>query len=146
MTTRYLSLSEMADYLGYSVNTVKTWDRNNLLPSPNVTLGTTTTSTLRLWSKTRVRRLMLCRRNQRGTQHDWMLDTIPHYLNTTGVAQMLGRSENTVKWWVREGILPPADVIGGRTKGWSEGSIREWVLRGRVRERCARREAAVRPS
>lgn len=125
MTTTYLTISEVAQRLDKSINTVKEWDKHALLPTHDATFGTTTTIRTRAWEEERLLRLLIDPVDDNPA--DWVLNDIPHYLNSAGVAELIGRSENTVKWWAKVGALPQPDGISGHTRGWREDTIRDWV-------------------
>ena len=46
----------------------------------------------------------------------------------TEIAELLGRSLNTVKWWSSQGMLPePVARIGGKVPVWSKREIEKWA-------------------
>lgn len=45
------------------------------------------------------------------------------YLGVTDVARMLGVTTSAIA----QAELPPADVIIGRTRGWKQETIEEWI-------------------
>ncbi|MGW0039810.1 helix-turn-helix transcriptional regulator [Gordonia sp. NPDC003376] len=47
-------------------------------------------------------------------------------LGVTEVAARTGLSVDTIKSYGRDGIMPPADVMIGRTKGWTAETIDAW--------------------
>lgn len=48
------------------------------------------------------------------------------YLNRQAVADRLGLSINTVKWYDREGLMPRPDAVVGASPGWLPRTIDKW--------------------
>lgn len=48
------------------------------------------------------------------------------YLTDREVAQILGCSRNSIRGWVKNGILPPPVKIGHLAR-WNLGTLREWM-------------------
>lgn len=58
--------------------------------------------------------------------------TTDHLFNITGILTMLKRvnvsvSRNTFYRWLASGYFPPADYVLGRSKRWTERSIKQWL-------------------
>mgnify|MGYP003110288474 CR=1 FL=1 len=49
------------------------------------------------------------------------------YLKATEVAQMLGVSRWTIWRWRKEGLLPPAFIMGRTMVRWREEDIKKWI-------------------
>ncbi|NDK91015.1 transcriptional regulator [Gordonia desulfuricans] len=49
-------------------------------------------------------------------------------LGVSEVAAHAGLTVDTVKSYARDGIMPPADVMIGRTKGWTVETIDAWKV------------------
>lgn len=48
-------------------------------------------------------------------------------LSNSDVAQLLGRSSITIYRWRRDGILPPPVMVNGRSIGWRQSDISDWI-------------------
>lgn len=53
------------------------------------------------------------------------------YLGMTAIAEHTGLSVNTLKSYLRKGLLPAPDAViespSGQIRGWKESTIDEWV-------------------
>ncbi|EOF4701916.1 MULTISPECIES: helix-turn-helix transcriptional regulator [Klebsiella/Raoultella group] len=47
------------------------------------------------------------------------------------LAKMLNRHRTRIYVWQKEGILPPAVMLRGRTVGWRESDINKWMEENR---------------
>lgn len=63
------------------------------------------------------------------------------FMGVREVAAHTGLSENTIKFYAREGWMPEPDAVISSTRGWSESTIDEW-RRGVDARRAARGSAA----
>lgn len=56
-----------------------------------------------------------------------MLDATTKFLDTAQVGELLGLKAETVRWYHKRGILPPADHRFGRTPVWMRSTIDAWI-------------------
>lgn len=137
----YGTLQQVADALNYSANTVKGWDKEDLLPAPDALfVGVSHT---RAWDVDRVVALVVKDTpDEIKGRYEWNQTPVV-FLTTAGIAQLLRVSPNTVKWWVldeerrrtRFGFgegkpqliaLPQPDARSGWNTGWTVESIWNW--------------------
>lgn len=147
-TATYNTLSEVADKLDLSHNTLKSWDRIGRLPPPDATFGhhTPGNTIVRAWNLDRFTTLMEADSPAPDT---WTVKPV-HYLTVGGVAELLDRPVNTVKWWAsrradlaEHAALPTPDGRAGHNVGWLEETIGAWSLKRTIERRPAATERHV---
>lgn len=50
-----------------------------------------------------------------------------HYLSVRDIAAKSGLAVNTIKGYIRKGLLPPHDATIGTHRGWLEQTIENWM-------------------
>lgn len=142
---RYVSIAELAEILGWSPSTVKSWPRLGKFPAPDAVLGGLETRNRRLWDRDRVLALIIADSATAPfpDSYDWTV-TPTQYLSSTGVADLLRVSANTIKFWLRDPAklpvprwtfdrdrshivtLPDPDIVTAWGAGWTEETLWNW--------------------